>query len=221
MKKLTYTFALLLVGLPLVSSAMTLGDVEQQLGIYKSQAGSVLGVSTSTVDGTQTPPIIPLPPVPAPKDGGSSTDPKPMPPVPAPMPKDCLTAKPCVQPVDSTTDLPKLDLTKDQMDVLMKGLMYANKDSSTDIISKTIKPGATDAGSSTDVKKLQIFLNAKGNNLQTTGKYGAMTKKAVMKFQKEHGLKADGIVGPKVRKAIADEVKAAVADSNTNTGATQ
>ena len=52
-------------------------------------------------------------------------------------------------------------------------------------------------GSSGDlVKKLQIWLNELGYNTGTPdGKFGAITKVAVMAFQTEHNLLADGIVG--------------------------
>lgn len=50
------------------------------------------------------------------------------------------------------------------------------------------------------VKELQKFLNDKlGLKLTADGKLGAKTVAAIKKWQKENGLKADGIVGPKTR----------------------
>ena len=50
------------------------------------------------------------------------------------------------------------------------------------------------------VKELQKFLNDKlGLKLTADGKLGAKTVAAIKKWQKENGLKADGVVGPKTR----------------------
>lgn len=47
------------------------------------------------------------------------------------------------------------------------------------------------------VKWLQAELNANGANLKTDGQFGKATKLAVLLYQKDHGLVADGIVGAK------------------------
>jgi hypothetical protein len=58
--------------------------------------------------------------------------------------------------------------------------------------TKTLKLGSTGAG----VKELQKFLNANlGLNLKVDGKLGAKTIAIVKKWQKDHGLKADGVIG--------------------------
>ena len=50
------------------------------------------------------------------------------------------------------------------------------------------------------VKTLQKALNDLGYGLKVDGHYGAKTKAAVIKFQKQHPeLKADGIFGAKTR----------------------
>lgn len=46
------------------------------------------------------------------------------------------------------------------------------------------------------VKWLQVELNKHGANLVVDGKFGIKTKLAVLLYQKDHGLVADGIVGP-------------------------
>lgn len=57
-----------------------------------------------------------------------------------------------------------------------------------------------------EVEELQALLNAKyGANLEIDGVYGAKTEAAVKAFQSAHGLAADGIVGPKTRKALGME----------------
>ena len=54
-----------------------------------------------------------------------------------------------------------------------------------------------------EVEELQALLNAKyGANLEIDGKFGAKTEAAVKAFQQAKGLAADGVVGPKTRKAL-------------------
>ena len=57
-----------------------------------------------------------------------------------------------------------------------------------------------------EVEELQALLNAKyGFNLDVDGIFGAKTEAAVKAFQRAHGLTADGVVGPKTRKALGLE----------------
>jgi hypothetical protein len=60
-------------------------------------------------------------------------------------------------------------------------------DESASSSSVTLKPGSRGA----NVKRLQRKLR-----VTTSGYYGPLTKKAVKRFQKRRGLKADGIAGP-------------------------
>ena len=69
--------------------------------------------------------------------------------------------------------------------------------------------GTGDMGS--DVKRLQVFLNSNGYIIANSGpgskgketeKFGEATKKALMKFQKDHGLSATGFFGPKTRAVV-------------------
>lgn len=54
-----------------------------------------------------------------------------------------------------------------------------------------------------DVRKLQQVLKNKGYfNVDITGYYGYITETAVLKFQKDNGLIADGIAGPKTFAAL-------------------
>lgn len=46
------------------------------------------------------------------------------------------------------------------------------------------------------VKALQLKLNAHGYHLAVDGVYGPATKAAVLSFQKQHALTADGVAGP-------------------------
>ncbi|MEI8224229.1 MAG: LamG-like jellyroll fold domain-containing protein [bacterium] len=59
-----------------------------------------------------------------------------------------------------------------------------------------------------EVMMLQKFLNAKLYTVTMSGKetntFGGKTKKAVQKFQKDHGLKPDGSFGPITRKVAND-----------------
>lgn len=52
------------------------------------------------------------------------------------------------------------------------------------------------------VKWLQAELNANGANLTIDGQFGKQTKLAVLLYQKNHGLVADGIVGAKTIEAL-------------------
>ena len=45
------------------------------------------------------------------------------------------------------------------------------------------------------VKFLQCYLNLYGNQLSVDGQFGSGTQSAVIKFQRDNGLTADGIVG--------------------------
>lgn len=53
-----------------------------------------------------------------------------------------------------------------------------------------------------DVMDAQILLNRAGASLAVDGSFGSGTFKAVQKFQKEHGLSTDGIIGKKSWKAL-------------------
>lgn len=58
---------------------------------------------------------------------------------------------------------------------------------------------------STEVVALQNYLKAKGyfpTNVDSTGYFGSITKKAVQDFQKANGLVADGIVGKNTLSAL-------------------
>lgn len=56
------------------------------------------------------------------------------------------------------------------------------------------------------VKWLQWHLNQCGAKLTIDGRFGAVTKAAVIAFQKRQGLKTDGIVGTATRKSLQIEV---------------
>ncbi len=54
-----------------------------------------------------------------------------------------------------------------------------------------------------EVTKLQNALKAKGYfHVNATGYYGGITTEAVKKFQRDHGLKVDGIAGPQTKGAL-------------------
>ncbi|USK57988.1 C40 family peptidase [Peribacillus asahii] len=84
---------------------------------------------------------------------------------------------------------------------VVTGLMLSNPIVSEAALGdRTLKSGMTH----TEVKQLQQVLKSKGyfTNKKTTTYFGPVTKKAVVKFQKAKGLKADGIVGAKTYKAL-------------------
>lgn len=51
-----------------------------------------------------------------------------------------------------------------------------------------------------DVKTLQMLLTRRGLEVPRTGYFGTVTKHKVRHFQRDHGLTADGIVGPMTRE---------------------
>jgi peptidoglycan hydrolase-like protein with peptidoglycan-binding domain len=68
--------------------------------------------------------------------------------------------------------------------------------------------GPTSRGS--DVKALQEALLELGFKPgKADGFFGVRTRKAVIAFQREHGLRADGLVGPKTAQAINEALAAA------------
>lgn len=54
-----------------------------------------------------------------------------------------------------------------------------------------------------NVRALQEFLNANGQNLQVDGVFGDMTERAVRAYQEANGLDVDGVVGPQTWGHIA------------------
>lgn len=52
------------------------------------------------------------------------------------------------------------------------------------------------------VTELQQLLNAKGINITVDGVFGDATRVAVVQFQQQNGLVADGIVGPQTWQAL-------------------
>jgi peptidoglycan hydrolase-like protein with peptidoglycan-binding domain len=62
----------------------------------------------------------------------------------------------------------------------------------------------------TDVRRLQEALLELGYKPgKADGFFGAKTRKAVIAFQREHGLEDDGLVGPKTAQAINEALAAA------------
>jgi len=53
-----------------------------------------------------------------------------------------------------------------------------------------------------DVEKVQMILNEMGYLVDPTGFYGELTLRNVLRFQKDFGLKTDGIVGPQTRALL-------------------
>jgi N-acetyl-anhydromuramyl-L-alanine amidase AmpD len=54
------------------------------------------------------------------------------------------------------------------------------------------------------VRRLQELLNAEGAELTADGIFGVMTRDAVVRFQGDNGLDADGIVGPLTWAALGE-----------------
>ena len=66
-----------------------------------------------------------------------------------------------------------------------------------------------------DVKQLQTALNNKGYDAGTAdGIFGAKTRSAIIQFQKDSGLTADGIAGPKTLAKLGLQSSANISDSD-------
>lgn len=75
----------------------------------------------------------------------------------------------------------------------------------------------TEGSRGSKVKELQKNLTKLGYNTKgTDGIFGSGTKKAVIAFQKAHGLTADGIVGEKTKNAIEKALKKKKSGGTTN-----
>jgi len=61
--------------------------------------------------------------------------------------------------------------------------------------------------SAPEVIELQKILNDMGYIVKTTGVYDQLTYQEIMKFQKEFGLKSDGIAGPRTRALLYQMVR--------------
>lgn len=62
-----------------------------------------------------------------------------------------------------------------------------------------------------DVSQVQKLLNANGAGLTVDGDFGSKTEDAVRQFQMQHGLKADGVVGPKTLEKLLNGSSASAA----------
>ena len=68
---------------------------------------------------------------------------------------------------------------------------------------KSVRYGARGSG----VRWVQWHLNQTGEKLKVDGSFGALTKAAVLRFQKKQKLVQDGIVGVKTRTALKKAVR--------------
>ena len=73
-------------------------------------------------------------------------------------------------------------------------------------ISSAVTPDVPDTirkgSSGSDVKTLQGLLNDNGASLKVDGKFGQLTRDAVIAYQKANGLNVDGVVGPQTWTAL-------------------
>lgn len=77
--------------------------------------------------------------------------------------------------------------------------LYSEEEIPVDVVKPTLRKG--DRGD--DVKLLQDRLNELGYDCGTAdGVFGTLTKNAVVRFQTDHSLNPDGIVGPKTWAAL-------------------
>ena len=90
-------------------------------------------------------------------------------------------------------------------------------------LTSTFGRGATDASTGGQVTRLQEFLtdyfDVSSQNI-VVGVFGRTTQTYVIKFQKEQGLPAYGVIGTLTRAAIARACGGASTGTNTTTGNT-
>ncbi|MBX3582116.1 MAG: DUF3380 domain-containing protein [Rhizobiaceae bacterium] len=70
--------------------------------------------------------------------------------------------------------------------------------------SRTNLPAVRSGSRGEDVRNLQQALSALGYPLGRDGVFGRQTEEALRAFQRDHGLKVDGIAGPLTRQAMTD-----------------
>jgi|GEM_PF-3765309 len=101
---------------------------------------------------------------------------------------------------DAGTKIDKLCVTTKSDGSGCEGVVLgASLSSSYDFGSSTLKLGSTGSA----VSELQKFLNASlGLDLPTEGNFGPRTEASVKLWQIQHGLVADGVVGPGTKKAM-------------------
>jgi hypothetical protein len=78
-------------------------------------------------------------------------------------------------------------------------------------VTEEITTTLTTGSKGSDVEKLQTFLESKGYlslpKEQAKGYFGAMTRKAVMMFQKENKISTTGTFGPKTKASVNESIK--------------
>src|SRR3989338_5232175 len=85
----------------------------------------------------------------------------------------------------------------------MVAIQSASADTTPLSACPTLSAGTT---ASSCVMTLQATLNSNGSVLVVDGKFGPMTKAAVMSYQAAHGLVADGVVGPLTKASLMGSV---------------
>ena len=93
------------------------------------------------------------------------------------------TAEPTATPEPTATDLPEPTATAY---VVPNWPLFRNGDEGPEVYA------------------IQWLLHAQGSNLSVDGQFGAQTRSRVIAFQGDHGLAADGIVGPNTWAALVD-----------------
>ena len=80
----------------------------------------------------------------------------------------------------------------------------------SDIQSVVSDPILTQGASGAAVRELQALLNAKGASLVVDGDFGSVTKAAVVRFQQQNGLTANGIVESSTWAALRRPIAAPI-----------
>jgi hypothetical protein len=95
----------------------------------------------------------------------------------------------------------KMPGAKARNEALAKAAVMASKaagsvSGASSSVTSSGRPTLERGSSGSAVVQLQKLLTANGIYVRADGHFGAATERAVKRFQSEHGLRADGIVGP-------------------------
>ncbi len=113
------------------------------------------------------------------------------------------------------SNTPAATLPAQALTTVVPATVVAQPAPAAQMVSPVFNANLTPGASNSDIKRLQQLLG-----VQSTGYFGALTKKAVMDFQKKYGLPQVGTVGPMTRAKLKEIFGSTAPSSNSNAPAT-